>query len=77
MFEVRVTVDRPQIHREGDCVMLFLFDENIPVVRQSLTHAITQSIQVVGESPSDTDIWKYARQNDAVNVYRDRIEAMA
>lgn len=51
--------------------MLFLFDQNIPVLRVSIPSAMTRSIRVVGESPTDTEIWNYARQQDAVIITKD------
>ena len=51
--------------------MLFLFDENIPVQRTSFVEGTIRSVSVLGQSPSDTEIWKYAQDHNAVIVTKD------
>ena len=49
----------------------FLFDENLPVnIRLTAAFPVIH-VSVLGESPSDTQIWQYAKQHDLVIVTKD------
>ena len=49
----------------------FMFDENLPInVRFTPAFPVIH-VSVLGESPSDTQIWQYAKQNDLVIVTKD------
>ena len=51
--------------------MLFLFDENIPMLRTSFVAGTVLSVSILGKSPSDTEIWKYAQDHNLVIVTKD------
>ena len=42
----------------------FLFDENLPANLRFTPAFPVIHVSVLGESPSDTQIWQYAKQND-------------
>jgi len=49
----------------------YLFDENLPLkIQFEPSHPITH-VSVLGKSPSDGEIWRYAEQNDLVIVTKD------
>jgi predicted nuclease of predicted toxin-antitoxin system len=51
----------------------FLFDENLPArVRFSPSLPIVP-VSKVGRSPSDSQVWEYARRHDLVIVSKDGI----
>ena len=49
----------------------FLFDENLPVNIRFTPAFPVIHVSVLGESPSDTQIWQYAKQNDLAIVTKD------
>ena len=49
----------------------FLFDENLPVNILFSPSLPVEHVTDLGESPSDTEIWEYAKQNDLVIVSKD------
>ena len=49
----------------------FLFDENLPANLRFTPALPVIHVSVLGESPSDTQIWQYAKQNDLVIVTKD------
>ena len=51
----------------NDC----LFDENLPANLRFTSAFPVIHVSVLGESPSDTQIWQYAKQNDLATVTKD------
>lgn len=49
----------------------FLFDEHLPTKIQFTPSWPIVSVSILGASPSDTEIWQYAQQNDLVIVTKD------
>jgi len=49
----------------------FLFDENLPAKIQFTPSFPVIHVSVLGASPSDTQIWQYAKQNDLAIVTKD------
>ena len=49
----------------------FLFDENLPANLRFTPAFPVIHVSVLGESPSDTQIWQYAKQNDLAIVTKD------
>ncbi len=49
----------------------FLFDENLPFNIQFTPSFPLNHVSILGESPSDTQIWNYAQENDLVIVTKD------
>ena len=49
----------------------FLFDENLPANLRFTPALPVIHVSVLGESPSDTQIWQYAKQNDLAIVTKD------
>ncbi|NMF58527.1 DUF5615 family PIN-like protein [Pseudanabaena yagii] len=49
----------------------FLFDENLPIKIQFTPSLPITHVSVLGESPSDTKIWQYAKENGLVIVSKD------
>ena len=49
----------------------FLFDENLPIKIQFMPSLPITHASTLGESPSDTKIWQYAKENKLVIVTKD------
>jgi predicted nuclease of predicted toxin-antitoxin system len=49
----------------------FLFDENLPIKIQFTPSLPITHVSALGESPSDTQIWQYAKENRLVIVTKD------
>ena len=49
----------------------FLFDENLPIKIQFTPSLPITHVSALGESPSDTQIWQYAKENNLVIVTKD------
>lgn len=49
----------------------FLLAENLPARLQFSPSALIQHVTELGESPSDTEVWNYAREQDWVIVTKD------
>ena len=49
----------------------FLFDENLPAKIQFTSAFPVIHVLALGESPSDTQIWQYAKQNGLAIVTKD------
>ena len=49
----------------------FLFDENLPIKIQFTPSLPITNVSALGESPSDTEIWQYARENKLVIATKD------
>ncbi|MFZ2957618.1 MAG: DUF5615 family PIN-like protein [Candidatus Ozemobacteraceae bacterium] len=49
----------------------FLFDENLPAKFQFLPSFPIVHVSTLGKSPSDSQIWEYAKQNDFAIVTKD------
>ena len=49
----------------------FLFDENLPIKIQFTPSLPITHVSTLGESPSDTEIWQYAKENQLVIVTKD------
>lgn len=49
----------------------FLFDEHLPANIQLTPSFPVVHVSVLGTSPTDTQIWQYAKQNDLVIVTKD------
>jgi len=49
----------------------FLFDENLPAKIQFTPSFPVIHVSVLGASPSNTQIWQYAKQNDLAIVTKD------
>lgn len=49
----------------------FLFDENLPAQIQFEPSFPITHVAILGKSPSDSQIWKYAEQNDLAIVTKD------
>jgi predicted nuclease of predicted toxin-antitoxin system len=49
----------------------FLFDENLPIKIQFTPSLPITHVSTLGESPSDTQIWQYAKENNLVIVTKD------
>jgi len=49
----------------------FLFDENLPANVQFTPSFPVKHVSLLGENPSDTAIWEYAKRNDLVIVTKD------
>ena len=49
----------------------FLFDENLPARLRFLPSLPIVPLSTIGEHPSDSEIWEYARRHDLVIVSKD------
>lgn len=49
----------------------FLFDENLPVKIQFTPSLPIVHVSILGDSPSDTQIWQYAKERKLVIVTKD------
>ena len=49
----------------------FLFDENLPSNIQFTPSFLLNHVSILGESPTDTQIWNYAQKNNLVIVTKD------
>lgn len=49
----------------------FLFDENLPAKIQFTPSLPITHVSVLGSSPTDTEIWKYAKDRNLVIVTKD------
>lgn len=49
----------------------FLFDENLPAKIQFTPSFSVIHVSVLGDRPSDTQIWQYAKQNNLAIVTKD------
>ena len=49
----------------------FLFDENLPAKIQFTPSFPVINVSILGKSPSDTQIWEYAKQNGLAIVTKD------
>ena len=49
----------------------FLFDENLPVKIQFTASLPIVHVSILGDSPSDTQIWQYAKERKLVIVTKD------
>lgn len=49
----------------------FLFDENLPATIQFTSSFPICHVSILGQSPSDVQIWQYAQQNDLAIVTKD------
>ncbi|MBD2303546.1 DUF5615 family PIN-like protein [Nostoc sp. FACHB-190] len=49
----------------------FLFDENLPSKIQFTPSSPIIHVSILGDSPSDTQIWQYAKENGLVIVTKD------
>jgi predicted nuclease of predicted toxin-antitoxin system len=49
----------------------FLFDENLPIKIQFMPSLPITHASSLGKSPSDTQIWQYAKENKLVIVTKD------
>lgn len=49
----------------------FLFDENLPAKNQFTTSLPVTRVSVLGTSPTDTQIWQYAKDRNLVIVTKD------
>lgn len=51
----------------------FLFDENLPANLRFIPALPVIHVSVLGESPSGTQIWQYAKQSDLAIVTKDAV----
>jgi len=49
----------------------FLFDENLPVRLKFSPNLPVTHASVLGESPTDSEVWEFARKNELVIVSKD------
>jgi predicted nuclease of predicted toxin-antitoxin system len=49
----------------------FLFDENLPTKIQFTPSLTVIHVSILGESPSDSQIWKYAKDRELIIVTKD------
>jgi predicted nuclease of predicted toxin-antitoxin system len=71
LHSVFVTTDGQSFHPGNHRLKGFLLDENLPhQLRLTLALSVVHSTDL-GKSPSDTDVWNYAEQNDLVIVTKD------
>ena len=71
MYPIRRQVNGESLPNPKNRMNGFLFDENLPVnIRFTPTFPVIH-VSVLGKSPSDTQIWQFAKQNDLTIVTKD------
>ena len=50
----------------------FLFDENLPINIELAPFLPITHVSSLGTSPTDTEIWKYAKQNNLAKESKNR-----
>ncbi|WP_217360058.1 DUF5615 family PIN-like protein, partial [Anabaena sp. UHCC 0253] len=63
--------DGESLRSEKNCMNGFLFDENLPTKIQFTPSLPIIHVSILGNSPSDTQIWEYAKEKELVIVTKD------
>ena len=71
LYPIRGEVDGESLRSPKNRMNGFLFDEHLPARIQFTPSLPIIHVSVLGTSPSDTQIWQYAKDNDLAIVTKD------